>query len=161
MSDDVHAPPTHVVTCFLLRRTPGGDEILLVRRSQRVRTYRGSWAGVSGYVEPGVTPLDQAYTEVSEEAGLDRAAVHLMRAGEPVSVHDAGLAQNWVVHPFLFALAPGAKPRTDWEATEHRWVYPSEIERFRTVPGLAEALARVYPAPDTPGQPDERGATGD
>ena len=51
MSDDVHAPPTHVVTCFLLRRTRDGDEILLVRRSQRVRTYRGSWASVSGYVE--------------------------------------------------------------------------------------------------------------
>ena len=161
MPDDAHAPPTHVVTCFLARHTPDGDEILLVRRSQRVRTYRGAWAGVSGYVEPGVTPLDQAYTEISEEVGLDRATVHLLRVGEPVSFHDAELAQSWVVHPFLFALAPGAEPHTDWEATEHRWAHPREIAQFQTVPRLAEALAHVYPVPDapnTPDQPDARGA---
>jgi len=152
MPDAVHdASPTHVVTCFLLRHTAGGDEILLVRRSQRVRTYRGAWAGVSGYVELGVTPLDQAYTELSEEVELDRAAVHLVRVGEPLSFHDAALAQSWVVHPFLFALAPGAEPRTDWEATAHRWVRPDEIGKFQTVPRLAEALAHVYPAPDLPG----------
>jgi len=159
MPDDVHdAPPTHVVTCFLLRHTAGGDEILLVRRSQRVRTYRGAWAGVSGYLEPGVTPLDQAYTEISEEVALDRAAVHLLRVGEPVSFHDDELAQSWVVHPFLFALAPDTEPRTDWEATEHRWVHPREIGQFQTVPRLAEALARVYPVLDAPHQPDTRGA---
>ncbi len=149
---DQGTPPTHVVTSFLLRHAPGGDEILLVRRSQRVRTYRGAWAGVSGYLEPGVTPLDQAYTEISEEIGLALAAVRLLRTGDPLSFHDAELDQSWGVHPFLFALAPGTEPHTDWEATEHRWVHPDEIEQFQTVPRLAEALARVYP-PETPAQP--------
>lgn len=156
MSDQGNVQPTHVVTCFLLRNTPGGDEMLLVRRSQRVRTYRGAWAGVSGYLEPGVMPLDQAYIEISEEVGLDRLAVHLMRTGEPLGFHDAELDQSWVVHPFLFALAPGAEPYTDWEATEHRWVHPGEIEQFQTVPRLAEALARVYP-PERPAQSDTQG----
>jgi len=40
-----------VVTCFLLRRAAAGDEVLLLRRSQKVGTYRGRWAGVSGYLE--------------------------------------------------------------------------------------------------------------
>ncbi|MBI4307641.1 MAG: hypothetical protein HY684_02425, partial [Chloroflexi bacterium] len=40
-----------VVTCFLLRRLPGPegalwDEVLVLRRSQRVGTYRGRWAGI-------------------------------------------------------------------------------------------------------------------
>jgi 8-oxo-dGTP diphosphatase len=137
--------PTHVVTNFLLRRDAGRDEILLVRRSPRVRTYRGAWAGISGYVEPGVTPQEQAYTELREETGLERGDVTLLRAGEPISVDDAQSGLSWVVHPFLFALDDPAKIRTDWEATEHRWVSPADIVSYETVPKLAEALAAVYP----------------
>ncbi len=137
--------PTHVVTAFLLRRDRGKDEILLVRRSQRVRTYRGAWAGVSGYLEPGVTPLEQAYTELREEVALPADAVRLLREGEPLAVHDAAQALSWVVHPFLFALAEPERIRTDWEATEHRWAPPAELAQAPTVPMLAEALARVYP----------------
>ena len=80
--------PPHVVTAFLLRTDRGRDEILLVRRSERVRTYRGAWAAISGYLEPGVTPLDQAYTELSEEASLPRDAVELLRVGAPLPVRD-------------------------------------------------------------------------
>jgi ADP-ribose pyrophosphatase YjhB (NUDIX family) len=138
--------PTHVVTAFLLRRDRGRDEILLVRRSQRVRTYRGAWSGVSGYLEPGVTPLDQVYTELSEEVALPRDTVQLLRAGEPLAVRDDTQGQSWVVHPFLFALADPDRIRTDWEATEYQWVTPAEVSAQPTVPMLAEALARVYPA---------------
>jgi ADP-ribose pyrophosphatase YjhB (NUDIX family) len=139
--------PTHVVTAFLLRTDRGRDEILLVRRSERVRTYRGAWAGVSGYLEPGVTPLDQAYTELSEEASLPREAVQLLRTGEPLPVRDDAQGLSWVVHPFLFALAEPDRIRTDWEATEHQWVTPDVLSSLATVPMLAEALARVYPFP--------------
>lgn len=137
--------PTHVVTTFLLRRDAGRDEMLLVRRSPRVRTYRGAWAGISGYVEPGVTPLEQAYTELREETGLERGDLTLLRAGEPIAVDDAKSGLSWVVHPFLFALNNTAQIRTDWEATEHRWISPADIAGYETVPKLAEALAAVYP----------------
>jgi 8-oxo-dGTP diphosphatase len=146
MTDQQAGMPTHVVTAFLLRQDRGRDEILLVRRSQRVRTYRGAWAGISGYLEPGVTPLDQVYTEISEEASLPRDVVRLLRTGEPLEVRDEAQGLSWIVHPFLFALADPGRIRTDWEATEHRWVAPQEIAAQPTVPMLAEALARVYPA---------------
>lgn len=136
--------PTHVVTNFLLRRDIGRDEILLVRRSQRVRTYRGAWAGISGYVEPGVSPLEQAYTELREEVGLKHDDLTLLRAGEPIAVDDAQRSLSWVVHPFLFSLNDPARIRTDWEATEHRWIPPADIASYETVPKLAEALAAVY-----------------
>jgi 8-oxo-dGTP pyrophosphatase MutT (NUDIX family) len=145
MSQPIEAP-THVVTCFVLRRGPDGDAVLLVRRSERVRTYRGAWAAVSGYLEPNVTPIEQAYTELREETGLDRTDVVLLRTGEPLAFRDAQLAQSWVVHPFLFSVASSERIRTDWEATEHRWVPPVDVATFPTVPMLAEALARVYPA---------------
>ncbi len=141
--------PTHVVSCFLLRRDRGRDEVLLAQRSERVRTYRGAWAAISGYVEPGVTPLEQAYTEIREETALQRDDVELLRTGEPLPFTDANIGQAWVVHPFLFALAPGAleRLRTDWEATTTQWIAPGAIASLPTVPMLAEAFARVFGKP--------------
>jgi 8-oxo-dGTP pyrophosphatase MutT (NUDIX family) len=133
-----------VVTCFLLRRAAGGDEVLLLRRSQQVGTYRGRWAGVSGYLEEAA-PLAQAYREVEEEAGLTREDVSLLRAGEPLEVVDSEAGRRWIVHPFLFEVKPDAQVRVDWEHTEARWVRPEEVLAFDTVPQLAEALMRVYP----------------
>lgn len=150
MPADANTPdmaPTSVVTSFLLRRTPDGDEILLLRRSGRVRTYQGAWAGVSGYLEPGVSPLDQAYTEIVEETGLTREQVTLLASGDALPVHDAARGLTWLVHPFLFAIDGNAAIRTDWETTEHTWVAPSALDRYPTVPQLAEALERVYPPP--------------
>ncbi len=145
MTDSSDQAPTHVVTCFLLRHAAGRDEVLLVQRSERVRTYRGAWAGISGYLEPTVAPLEQAYTEIEEEAGLERADVRLLRSGASLAFHDASIGQSWVVHPFLFELEHPERLRTDWEATAHLWVAPAVVATFYTVPMLAEALAAVYP----------------
>ncbi|HKS70981.1 MAG TPA: NUDIX pyrophosphatase [Ktedonobacterales bacterium] len=157
--DDTSTQPTPVVTSFLLRRGPDGDRVLLLRRSGRVRTYQGAWAGVSGYLEPGVTPLEQAYTEIREETGIPRAAVRLLRAGEPLEFRDESLGQAWRVYPFLFALDEAAQIATDWETTEHSWAAPEELAAgtIATVPRLAEALALVYP-PLPPDPEPSRGA---
>ena len=133
-----------VVTCFLLRRSGGGEEILLLRRSQRVSTYRGRWAGVSGYMEE-TDPLTQAYTEIEEETGLAREDVQLLRTGEPLEVVDAEADRRWIVHPFLFEVEEPARIRADWEHIETRWIRPEDILRYETVPQLAETLMRVYP----------------
>ncbi|MCJ7509286.1 MAG: NUDIX pyrophosphatase [Dehalococcoidia bacterium] len=136
----------NVVTCFLLRRSGGEDEILLLRRSQQVGTYQGRWAGVSGYVE-GVDPLAQAYTEIEEETGLASEDVQLLRTGEPLAVADAEAERRWMVHPFLFEVREPARIRTDWEHIETRWIRPKDVFRYETVPQLAETLMRVYPLP--------------
>lgn len=136
---------TGVVTCFVLRAQAGQDEVLLARRSQRVRTYRGAWGGISGYLEPGVGPLEQAYTELQEEAGLARDDVDLLRVGAPFAFRDDALGQNWVVHPFLFRLIRPDGLRSDWEAEELAWYPPPAVATLPTVPRLAEALSHVYP----------------
>jgi 8-oxo-dGTP diphosphatase len=136
---------THVVTCFLLRREGGVDRVLLVRRSDRVGTYRGAWAGVSGFVEPGVTPLEQAYTELREEARLGPVDLQLLRTGAPLDVRDEAIGRAWVVHPFLFLLRDPECVRTDWEAADAQWVAPAAVTTLDTVPRLVEALAAVYP----------------
>jgi 8-oxo-dGTP diphosphatase len=141
----------HVVTCFLLRRgaqmgKEDADEVLLLRRSGQVGTYRGRWAGVSGYLEAD-TALEQAYREMEEEVGLERGAVRLLAEGEPLVVIDEAIETRWTVHPFLFELPQPEGMRLDWEHTESRWVRPEEVSGMETVPALAEALSRVYRGP--------------
>jgi 8-oxo-dGTP diphosphatase len=153
--------PTSVVTSFLLRDTPEGPEILLVRRSQRVRTYQGAWAGISGYLEAGVTPLEQAYTELDEELGLDSNAVLLVRSGSPLPVEDELEHLSWLVYPFLFTLEDERALRLDWEAVEMRWARPTDLGTYTTVPRLAEALAEVYSIPGNPSAPAGSPADGE
>ena len=143
----------HVVTCFLLRRGEDGPstrsgqaEVLLLRRSDRVSTYRGRWAGVSGYLE-APTPLEQAYREMEEEVGLGRGDVRLLAEGETLIVPDEGIDTRWTVHPFLFEALRPERLRLDWEHTESRWLKPEEMARLETVPGLMDVLARVYAGP--------------
>jgi len=133
--------PTHVVTCFLMRLDSGEPRILIVQRSGRVGSYNARWAGISGFVEEGVTPEEQAYTEIREETGLQRDQVRLLKKGAVVEYEDPSIGRHWYVHPFLFeVLAPDAI-RLDWEANQMRWIAPSELSNYETVPKLAEAFA--------------------
>ena len=91
----------HVVTCFLEH----DGKIMILRRSERVGTYRGKWAGVSGYIEPGSTPSQQAWTEIKEEAGLESDDVELVQEGETLEVVDAELGRKWIVHPVRFRVS--------------------------------------------------------
>ena len=132
-----------VVTCFLIRRTPQRDEVLVLRRSDRVATYRGRWAGVSGYLE-GASPLEHAYREIEEEVGLDRDDLRLLAELKPWTFDDESIGMRWTVYLFLFEALRPEKVRLDWEHTESRWVRPDEVAGLETVPGLAEGLATLY-----------------
>jgi len=127
----------HVVTAFL--RSQG--KILILRRSARVGTYQGKWAGISGYVE--TTPDEQALTEIKEEGGLAKEDLSLVTKGATVEAVDEKLGTKWVVHPYLFEVRNMDKIEIDWEHKEARWIDPDEIEKFDTVPKLKEALDEV------------------
>ena len=126
-----------VVTCFL----ESESEILILRRSDEVGSYRESWAGVSGYIES--TADEQALTEIEEETGLSRKDVTLLKKGEPLAVKDEGLGIRWVVHPYLFRIGDRDKITIDWEHKEAKWIKPEDIDKYPTVPNLKEALWRV------------------
>ncbi|MFA7095185.1 MAG: NUDIX domain-containing protein [Gammaproteobacteria bacterium] len=130
-----------VVTAFLRH----GGRLLLVRRSERVWSYRGDWAGISGHLE-APTALDQVLREIREESGLRNDQVRLIAAGERLEVPAPELGTLWVVHPFLFDVDDPDAVRLDWENVEARWVAPDELPQYRTVPALAAALAACLEA---------------
>ncbi|HZO75712.1 MAG TPA: NUDIX domain-containing protein [Ktedonobacteraceae bacterium] len=130
--------PTHVVTCILRRDDKRSPLILIARRSQRVGSYHHRWAGISGFVEPGVTPEEQAFTEIREETGLQRNQVHLLRHGAVVEHIDADLGRHFYIHPFLFEVLQPDAVQPDWEASEMRWIEPLGLRDYETVPKLQE-----------------------
>ena len=128
----------NVVTCFL----ESDGEVLILRRSGKVGSYQGRWAGVSGYVQ--TTPDEQALVEIFEETGLDGNDLQLTRKGKPLSVEDEKLGTRWVVHPYLFHIADRERIRIDWEHQDLKWIKPREIGEYETVPMLKETLDRVW-----------------
>jgi 8-oxo-dGTP pyrophosphatase MutT (NUDIX family) len=131
---------THVVTAFVAR---DDGRILLLRRSEKVGSFQGHWAAVSGYLEDP-TPRQQALREVHEETGLSPDDVSVEREGVPV--YARGGDQIFVVHPFLLRTRR-EEVRIDWEHTEFEWVTPAEIGRRPTVPKLDRAWTAVAPRP--------------
>ncbi len=127
-----------VVTCFL----ESDGEILILRRSQQVGSYQGRWAGVSGYVEKASD--EQALIEIEEETSLCGEDLKLTKKGRPLLIEDEKLGVKWMVHPYLFHIKDRGKIKIDWEHKEMKWIAPKDIDSYQTVPGLKEALARVY-----------------
>jgi 8-oxo-dGTP pyrophosphatase MutT (NUDIX family) len=121
----------HVVTSFLRFR----GKILILKRSDKVRTSKGRWAGVSGYVEEGEKPEETAIKEIREETGIENPK--LIRTGEPFRVStDNGV---FCIHPFLFEVDTD-EVTIDWEHTEFKWIEPGDIEKYDTVPRLPQGL---------------------
>jgi 8-oxo-dGTP diphosphatase len=141
MSTSETLRPTHVVTCFLERVDEQVPRILLVQRSQRVGSYHGRWAGISGFVESGVTPDEQALVEIGEETALLPEEVRMLKRGAVVEYCDESLGRHFYIHPFLFRVLAPTHVKTDWEATEMRWIQPSELLQYEMVPKLPEAFA--------------------
>jgi 8-oxo-dGTP pyrophosphatase MutT (NUDIX family) len=134
--DEPKPPEQHVVTCFL----QFDSKILILKRSDKVRTHKRKWAGVSGYIESGETDSETALKEIREETGLTADSVELIRKGEPIHVQDG--MRVWIVHPFLFK-ANTNKITIDWEHTEYRWIAPDELKNFNFVVFLNHALSAV------------------
>lgn len=124
----------HVVTSVVRY----GDKILLLQRSKRVGSYRGQWAGVSGFIESGEDDEAAARRELEEEIGMKK--VVMRRRLETQRFRDSDVV--WCVHPFLFDI--GCQDvELDWEHERIEWVSPADVWRYPTVPGLQKVVCML------------------
>ncbi|CAJ0644655.1 3745_t:CDS:2, partial [Entrophospora sp. SA101] len=126
-----------------------GDEILLLKRSEKVRTYKNFWAGISGTIEvQDKSPFDRALIEINEETSLSPNDIILIRTSKPIFVRAEDINTIWKIHPFLFRLVSKDlknKIRIDWEHEKFQWIKPNELNDFnKTVPNLKDTFYRVY-----------------
>lgn len=126
----VNVEPTEVVTSIIRHR----DKILILRRSDKVSTYQGKWAGVSGYKED-LPPLEAAKKEIGEE--INEKNPRLIKAGGFIYLRDG--KRLWKIHIFLWEIDK-ENIIIDWEHTTYKWIKPEEIKNFDTVPGLKDVV---------------------
>lgn len=128
-----------VVTAFLAH----DGKILLLKRSNKVRTYPGYWAGVSGSIKQvDESPDELVLKVIEEETGLRPRDVQFVRKGRPLRIVDGN--QCWIVYPFLYDVLNPDKIHPNWENTEKQWIEPGEITVYQTVPNLVQTLDRIY-----------------
>ncbi len=127
----------NVVTAFLEH----DGKILILKRSDKVRTMKDKWAGISGYIEQNETALERALKEIEEEVGLKKEDVKFVRAGEPLQVPDKERDILWIVYSHLFKTS-NVNIKLDWEHDEYKWIDPADIANYDTVLMLRETLMR-------------------
>jgi 8-oxo-dGTP pyrophosphatase MutT (NUDIX family) len=131
-----------VVTCLLENK----GEILILRRSEEVGTYRELWGGVAGFVEEDEDPYKTAIKEIKEEVGVEENDLLLVRKEDAIKFTDLyeDKMYDWIVYPFLFHIKEKDKIQLDWEHTEYRWIKPSELKEYDTVPRFKEIVSKIY-----------------
>ena len=114
-----------------------GEKVLILKRSGKVSTYAGKWAGISGGLLPGEEPFEAARREMKEETGLSLGQKAISVRGEPIYARDNEML--WEIHPFLVEIQEESVA-LDWEHDEYRWVSPAEIGNYQTVPKLDKVV---------------------
>ena len=133
---------TDAVTSLIVNKK---GELLILKRSEKVRTYNGFWAGVSGYIEKDEEPYDTAIKEIREEVGLDKKDITFIKKHGPVEIRDIHREKkyNWRIFIFVFKTEKNDKINIDWEHSEYRWIAPTEIGKYETVPHLKEVVEKL------------------
>ena len=127
---------TRIVTSFLTNN----NKILILKRSDKVKSMKGLWSGVSGLIENSELPLDRAKIEIFEEVGLQENDVTLLKEGENVTVSSPQYRNHqWEIYSFLFE-TKNEKIKLNWENSDFKWIERTELREYQTVPDLAEIL---------------------
>ena len=131
--------PTKIVTVFI----QNNGRLLILKRSKKVKTMRGLWAGISGIIEGDEEPLDRAKIEIFEEAGITEDAIDLVRAAKKMKVNSPQYENHkWEIFPFLFDVKT-QQVRLNWENSEYKWIKRDELRDYRTVPSLERVLLNL------------------
>ena len=127
---------TNIVTSFI----KNDDKILILKRSDKVKSMKCLWAGISGIIENNETPLTRAKIEIFEEAGIREEQIELLKAVQQIKISAPQYKNHeWNIFPFLFK-AKNPEIKLNWENSEFKWIEPNEIKNYKTVPDLEKIL---------------------
>jgi len=90
---------TNIVTSFI----KNNDKILILKRSDKVKSMKCLWAGVSGIIEKNdTTPLARAKIEIFEETGINQEQINLLKKSQQMKIISSQYKNHeWNIFPFL------------------------------------------------------------
>ena len=130
---------TRIVTSFI----KFNDQILILKRSEKVRSMKGLWSGVSGIIENNENPIDRAKIEIFEEVGIKEKEIRLVKKLEKMKIQSQQYKNHeWEIFPFLFE-TKNDNIKLNWENSEFEWIQPKELKNYQTVPSLEKILVNL------------------
>ena len=127
---------TKIVTSFIR----DNDKLLILKRSDKVKSMKGLWAGISGIIENNEEPLTRAKIEIFEEVGITEDKINLIKATEEMRINSPQYKNHeWIIYPFLFSVK-NPKIKLNWENSEYKWILADELSNYKTVPELEKVL---------------------
>jgi len=127
---------TKIVTSFIR----DNDKLLILKRSDKVKSMKGLWAGISGIIENNEEPLTRAKIEIFEEVGITEDKINLIKATEEMRINSPQYKNHeWGIFPFLFE-TNNPKIILNWENSDFKWINIEELENYETVPSLQKVL---------------------
>jgi 8-oxo-dGTP pyrophosphatase MutT (NUDIX family) len=127
---------TKIVTSFIR----DNEKLLILKRSDKVKSMKGLWAGISGIIEKNEEPLKRAKIEIFEEVGITEDLITLVKTSEEMRINSPQYENHeWEIFPFLFE-AKNPKINLNWENSEFKWINVRELENYETVPSLQKVL---------------------
>lgn len=127
-----------VLNCFVRV----GDEMLLMKRSDKVSTYQGKWHIVAGYVDEFVSIEDKVMEELREETGILPDKVKEFKIIDSFTVSNDDTWKERMVYSTTVELIWKPEVELNWEHTDYRWIKPEQIVDFDTVPKLVDKMKR-------------------
>ena len=122
-----------------------GDKYLLIRRMAEPDA--GLWSIPGGMVELGERAAEAAKREALEETGFDVEIEEVLSVVDKIIVDDEEkIKYHFVIVDYL-AEVRGGKLKASSDASDARWVNPSEFPSYDLSPTLAQLLREkgIYP----------------
>ena len=122
--DQSHKKTSMVVTSVLKNQ----NEVLVLRRSMKVKTMQEKWAGVSGYLEKNEDLLSRALIEIYEETRINKDELILRKIFNQfgVQIHNELMI---IIQPFCF-VSNTRNVVLDWEHSDYYWMNKKEMDNF-------------------------------
>jgi len=130
---------TRIVTSFI----KNNNKILILKRSDKVRSMKGLWSGVSGIIENTEVPKDRAEIEIYEELGIKKDKIIFLKSAEKIKISSPQYENHeWEVFSYLFETME-TKIKLNWENSEFKWIEVDELKNYETVPNLKKILINL------------------
>ena len=139
MKNDQSIHLTKIVTSFIRNN----EKLLILKRSDEVKTMKGLWAGISGIIEKNEEPLQRAKIEIFEEVGIADDQITLVKSAKEMRVNSPQyLDHEWEIFPFLFE-SNNPTITLNWENSDFKWITIDELKDYETVPSLQKVLLNL------------------
>lgn len=128
-----------VLTVFIIYN----DKMLLLKRSEKVGTYKNKWNTVTGYIDEKKPIYLKILDEIKEELGITKNNILSYNLYESFEFKDKTINKKWIIYPSKIELINNPKIKLDWEHSEFRWINSKDLLKYDIVPKLDLSLNKV------------------